>query len=75
MISTRGRHCLQLVGVDENDPRRPLFRGRNDFMRRWAANETSGRTSILDMDYLSLAPDAPTGLLGMAFARLLLELI
>lgn len=53
-----------LVGIDERDPRRGLLRGRNDFMRRWAANETSGRTSVIDFDTLSLAPNAPTGLLG-----------
>ena len=55
----------QYVGIDERDPRRWILRDRNDFLRRWAANDTSGRTVILDMDTLSLAPNAPSGLLGM----------
>lgn len=56
--------CAQYVGIDERDPRRWILRDRNDFLRRWAANDTSGRTVILDMDTLSLAPNAPSGLLG-----------
>jgi hypothetical protein len=57
---------VQFVGIDERDPRRWILRDRNDYMRRWAANDTSGRTVILDMDALSMAPNAPTGLLGEA---------
>ena len=59
-----GIAAAQFVGIDERDPRRWILRDRNDYMRRWAANDTSGRTVILDMDALSLAPNAPTGLLG-----------
>ncbi len=53
-----------MVGIDERDPRRPLLRQRNALMRDWAARDTSGRTAVLDFDALSLAPDAPRGLIG-----------
>ena len=53
-----------MVGIDEQDPRRPLLRRRNASMRDWAAADKSGRAAILDFDALALSPDAPGGLIG-----------
>lgn len=52
------------MGIDDNDPRRGIFRSRNDGTRKWAYNHPSGRVSILDFDSLSWTDGAPLGLIG-----------
>ncbi len=57
-----------MVGIDEGDKRRKLFRNRSDHMRAWAAKDTTGRVDVIDFDSLSLAPNAPMGLIGAALS-------
>lgn len=55
---------LQIVGIDEHDERRGIFRSRNQAMRDWAGSHPSGRVVILDFDSLSWTDGAPPGLIG-----------
>lgn len=63
-----------MVGIDEGDRRRKLFRDRSDHMRAWAAKDTTGRVDVIDFDSLSLAPNAPMGLIGAAALSMCMSL-